>query len=277
MQYRPFGNLGFEVSALGAGLMRMPIEGDDSSKLNMQECVRMVHREIELGINYFDTAYVYHGGNSETIVAAAMDANMRQKVKIATKLPTSIPQDKWEETLDTSLSRMNTDYIDFYLLHGIRWNWFEQNGDAAVEFLEKMVEKGKIRYPSFSFHDSPEAFIKVIDRYKFKMAQVQFNFMDENATDQAALAGIKYAAQNGVNIVVMEPLRGGALAGAVPASVQKLYDAFPTKRTSTEWALRYVYDIPEVTVVLSGMSTMEQIEENAAYFTDAAPNSMSEA
>ncbi|MBQ2817368.1 MAG: aldo/keto reductase [Clostridia bacterium] len=276
MQYRKMGKLDFDVSNFGMGLMRLPT-AEGNANIRYELSTPLIHKAFDMGVNYFDTAYVYHGGNSEVALGKALKEKpgMRDKIKIATKLPLrdgGTPE-SWEAVLDESLTRMGIETVDFYLLHGINGESFKKFGAEAVPFLEKMVEKGKIRYPSFSFHDDFDAFKTIIDAYDgWCMAQVQFNLMD--TFNQATLEGIRYAGKKNIPIVVMEPLRGGMLAKHVPDPVKALYEAFPDKRTPVEWAFRYVYNQPEVKVVLSGIGTPEELEQNVATFSAGGANVM---
>ncbi len=274
MYMRPFGKLGFDVSTFGMGAMRLgQLPGGGGIDYDLS--TRVMRAAVDRGVNYFDTAYVYHGGFSEVAVGKAMADGYRDRVKIATKLAVwQNGPNEYEKQLDISLQRLGTDHIDFYLFHAIDEERWEKFGDAVARFMDKMVKKGKILYPSFSFHDSPELFKKVIDAYDWKMAQVQINLLDEEAPYNASLEGVRYAGKKGVPIVVMEPLRGGSLALPPPADVKALYDAFPVKRSHVDWAFRYTYDMPEVATILSGISSMEILEENLAIFSNAKPNCM---
>lgn len=278
MQYREHKKLGISTSIFGVGLMRLPTLGGDQSNIDLAQTTPLIHKAIDLGVNYFDTAYVYHGGYSECALAAALKERPgdREKIHIATKLPLRDDHapEKWEEYLDTSLKRLGVDYVDFYLLHALNRKKWETNCDEYLAFLDKMLQKGKILYPSFSFHDDYDTFKKVIDAYDWRMAQVQFNLLD--TFNQATLEGIRYAGSKNVAVVVMEPLRGGALANFVPEPVKKLYDAFPVQRSHVEWAFRYVYNQPEVKTVLSGIGTLDQLQQNVSIFSSSAPDCMSQ-
>jgi predicted aldo/keto reductase-like oxidoreductase len=177
-----------------------------------------VRAALDGGVTYIDTAYGYHRGFSERLLGKALTDGRRNRIKLATKLPGWGEGDAsaWEAKLDESLGRLNTDRVDFYLLHGLRWAGFNEKKDELIAFLENMVKKGKIINPAFSFHDNYEGFKNIIDYYPgWGMAQVQFNFMDVD--NQATLAGVRYAGEKNVPIVVMEPLRGGSLATGVPS------------------------------------------------------------
>ncbi len=277
MQYRPFGDSGIEVSALGLGLMRLPTTGDDSSDLDMQECIRMVHRAIEEGVTYFDTAYRYHGGSSEPLVAEALTGGYREKVHLATKLPTWLVESEGdlERYFTEQLQRMGTDYVDSYLLHGLdadRWDNMKRVG--ALQFLDEIRSDGRARTVGFSFHDELDVFRRIVDSHDWDMCLIQLNYMDH--AYQAGVAGMRYAADRGMGVAVMEPLRGGNLAGRVPDDIRAIWDRAEVQRTPAEWGLRWVWNHPEVSVVLSGMSTMEQLLENVRTAEDALPDSLTE-
>lgn len=279
MQYRPFGKLGFEISTFGMGCMRLPTKGEAEPgkrpPVDVDEAVRMIRRAYESGVNYFDTAYVYHDGLSEPALGKGVKP-FRSEVKLASKLALwADTKENWEKMLDTTLRRLDTDYLDFYLLHSLNRERFEPMKDDLLAFLDRMVEKGKILYPAFSIHDNFDCFKMILDSYdKWGMAQIQYNLLDEVTNSQPGLEGVEYAGKKGVPLVIMEPLRGGALAGRLPKEVKDLYDAFPVKRSQVEWAFRAIYNRPEVAVILSGVSTMEQLEDNIAIFDKAAPNAM---
>lgn len=275
MQKIAFTDLGINVSRLGFGCMRLPtVKRDGKDVIDEAEAVYMIRRAIDQGLNYVDTAYAYHDGASEPLVAKALRDGYRQKVYLATKLPCWLVETRedMDRLLDEQLEKLETDHIDFYLMHALSKKRFEKMKRLGyADFLDRAAAAGKIRYPAFSFHDDYEAFHQILNDYPWKMAQVQMNLLDDE--NQATLKGIQEAGDKGVGIVVMEPLRGGALARP-PQEVQALYDAFPVKRSPAEWAFRYVYDLPQVMTVLSGMSTMEQVLENLEIFNHAEPRSM---
>ena len=277
MQYRPFGKLGFDISTFGMGCMRLPTKGvaepGKRPPVDEDEAIRMIRHAYENGVNYFDTAYVYHDGLSEPALGKAVKP-FRDQVKIASKLAIWVT-DNWEEELDTTLRRLGTDHLDFYLLHSLNRERFFPKKDELLDFLNRMIEKGKILYPAFSIHDNFECFKDILDCYdNWKMAQMQFNILDEVTNAQPGLVGVEYAGKKGVPLVIMEPLCGGALAGRLPQEVKDLYDSFPVQRSQVEWAFRYVYNRPEIAVILSGVSTMEQLQDNLGIFDRAAANSM---
>lgn len=278
MQYREFMDGALRVSTLGMGCMRLPTLPGEGQPIDRPEAIRIIRKAIDSGVNYVDTAYGYHGGDSENLVGEALQDGYREKVILATKLPVWLVNsyEDMERLLDEQLAKLKTDHVDFYLLHALEKERFRKMRELGVlKFLDEMVQKGKIKYPSFSFHDDAAAFREIIDAYPWKMAQIQMNLLDE--FNQATAEGMSYAQSKGVSIVIMEPLRGGALAGKVPPEVQALYDGFPTKRSPAEWAFRWVYNRPEVLTVLSGMSTMEQLEDNLRIFDQAVAGSMTPA
>jgi predicted aldo/keto reductase-like oxidoreductase len=268
MVYREFGKTGLRVSRFGLGCMRFP--PDEA------EAVRMVRRAIERGVNYLDTAYVY--GNSETITGKALQDGYRDRVVLATKSPiwNIASHADFEKYLDRELARLGTDHIDVYLLHNLNTdNWNKVRRYDGLTFLDKMAAKGKILHKGFSLHNTLAAFREIIDAFDWEMTQIQLNILDEE--NQAGVEGLRYAAARGIPVVIMEPLRGGFLAGDAPPAVAALIDAFPERRSLMEWCFRWLYDMPEVSVVLSGTSTMAQLEENIDIFADAAPNVMTAA
>lgn len=264
MKYRKFGRLDWKGSALGFGCMRFPTMSGDRSTIDEPQATRMLHYAIDQGVNYLDTAYGYHGGNSERILGRALQDGYREKVRLATKLPVgSVEQTSdFDRLLNEQLSKLKTDWIDFYLFHGlrdVRWETVEKC--RLLEQAEKAIADGRIRYLGFSFHDNCEVFKKIVDAYDWTFCQIQYNFMNEDY--QAGTEGLEYAAGKGMAIVVMEPLLGGKLAVSPPA-VQSLWDSAATNRTPVEWGLQWLWNKPEVSVVLSGMSTLKQVEENLA-------------
>jgi uncharacterized protein len=265
MQYRKFGKLDWAVSALGFGAMRLPTHGDPAN-INEPEATRMLHAAIDQGVNYVDTAYPYHGGQSELVVGRALKAgNYRDRVKLATKLPcwkVETPQD-FDLLLNEQLGKLQTDHIDFYLLHALgKDRWHKMRDLGVIAWAEGALKDGRIRQLGFSFHDEYDAFQEIVDAYdRWTFCQIQYNYMDIET--QAGLRGLKYAASKGLAVVVMEPLLGGRLVNP-PAPIQNLWDSAPQKRSAAGWALQWLWNQPEVSVVLSGMSTMEQVEDNLA-------------
>jgi predicted aldo/keto reductase-like oxidoreductase len=278
LRYRNFGEkLDWKVSALGFGAMRLPIIGNDASKIDEHEATKMIRYAIDSGVNYVDTAYVYHRGNSETILGRALRDGYREKIKLATKMPTWLvkSQHDMDVYLDEQLTRLDSDYVDFYLLHGLTGERFQKLKELNVlEWAEKKMEKGKFKHLGFSFHDEYEAFKKIIDSYDgWTFCQILYNYLD--ARFQAGTKGLKYAASKGLATVVMEPIAGGRLAFKPPEEIQKLWDRAEVKRPLAEWALTWVWNHPEVSVVLSGMSNMQQVTENVESADRSGPGMLS--
>jgi hypothetical protein len=244
--------------------MRLPVIGEDYGKIDEVEAIRVIRYAVDHGVNYVDTAYPYHGGNSETVVGKALQDGYREKVRVATKMPIwrASSQADMDKIFQEQLTKLQTDYIDFYLLHSLnKDHWTKIQNLNALEWAEKNIKDHKIRYLGFSFHDEYEVFKQIVDGYDgWAFCQIQYNYMD--AEYQAGTKGLKYAAAKGLGVVVMEPIAGGNLAVTPPKEIQSIWDEAETKRTPAEWALQWVWNQPEVSVVLSGMSTMQQVVEN---------------
>lgn len=270
MKYRSFGKLDVKVSALGFGTMRFPVKEDvsDGNRVNNEvdekEAIRMIRYAIDQGVNYIDTAYGYHEGNSEFITGRALKDGYRGKVMLATKSPVWLikkPED-FDKLLDEQLKKLGTDYIDFYLLHAIgrdRWRNTIVKHDVLRK-MERAKKDGKIGHIGFSFHDDADAFTEIIDGYdRWEFCQIQYNYLD--IENQAGVKGLKYAASKGLGIVIMEPLLGGKLANP-PKDVEAILEESRKDLSPSAWALEWLWNQPEVSVVLSGMSSMQQVEEN---------------
>ncbi len=273
MKYRTFGRLDWKASALGFGAMRLPYLEGDTSKIDEPLAIEMIRYAIDHGVNYVDTAYGYHGGNSERLVGKALKDGYRERVKLATKMPTWIvnSQADMDRYLDEQLGKLQTDRIDFYLLHGLRKaRWPTMLENDVFGWAEKAKEEGKIRHLGFSFHDDYDLFKEIVDAYDgWTLCQIQYNYMDTEY--QAGTKGLKYAASKGLAVVVMEPIQGGRLAVPPPPEIQAIWDEAPVKRTPAEWALQWVWNQPEVSVVLSGMSTMQHVVENVESASRSSP------
>lgn len=268
-----FPGINVGSSALGFGCMRLPTA---DGKIDEEEAIRMIRHAIDNGVTYIDTAYPYHGGESETVVGKALKDGYREKVVLATKLPMWMVKthEDMMRFLDEQLQKLQVDDVDFYLLHAMDAGKFQlaKQLDYKKFFAEAMAQ-GKIRYPAFSFHDDAKTFLDILNDYDWKMCQVQMNILDDN--NQATLAGIQAAHAKGVGVVVMEPLRGGLLANP-PTEVVKLYEGWSVRRSPVEWAFRYLYTMPGVVTILSGMSTMEQVEDNLRIFDVPQGESLTE-
>ena len=276
MQYRNFGKLGIKGSAFGLGCMRFngPASGD--SIIDEEKAVSLIRRAIDGGVTYLDTAYVYLDRTSEIVLGKALQDGYRDKVTIATKMPMEEVhnREEMEALLEEELKKLQTDHIDFYLMHGInreKWEYFKSIGAPA--FFEEKKREGRIRYKCFSFHGPYEEFEYIIRDYDWDMVQIQYNFMD--IENQAGTKGLELAGELGIPVVIMEGLLGGRLAKA-PENVQALYDAFPVKRSPVEWAFRWLCDHPQIATVLSGCNEEEQVDDNLRIFDTVAPGIMTE-
>jgi len=282
MQYRTFGKLEFKPSALGFGSMRLPVlvgaDGKpDFKQIDYPAATAMLHRAIDGGVNYVDTAWMYHEETSETWLGEALKGGYREKVKLATKMPVwevKKPGD-FDRILDIQRERLQQDCIDFYLLHSLdtaHWKCVVEQGQLTS--AEKALADGRIAHFGFSFHGTHEMFQEILaatDLWEF--CQIQFNYMDEDY--QAGRRGLELAAAGGLGVIVMEPVRGGMLARNLPPRVEALWAGAPVKRTPAEWALQWVWSNPEVSFLLSGMSEMRHVEENLAYAERSRPGLLS--
>lgn len=272
MEKVKFGKLDLEVSRYGLGCMRLPITPEAAaeyrdSDIDEPKAIEMIRYAADHGVNYFDTAAFYHGGNSKSLLGKAMQDGYRDRCILTSKIPPDRIKtfDDFEKELDDQLRAIGTDHLDFWLLHAIgKEEWARISPMDVPEMFERMKKKGKIRYAGFSFHDDIDTFKKITDAYDWDMCQIQLNVIDTDI--QAGLEGLRYAAAKGMGVVIMEPLKGGRLGGIVPKEIQAEYDAFPVKRSPQEWAFRYLADMPEVTVVLSGASTLDQLKDSLEIF-----------
>lgn len=270
MRYSNFIDDDIKVSRLGFGLMRLPIIDNDNGQIDYKKSRKLVELALEKGINYFDTAYVYHNNQSEIFAGEIFRDDLREKIYIATKCPVwKIEKEgDFEYILETELTRLQTDYIDFYLFHSLDKERFEGVKEKNIyENALKAKAEGKIKYIGFSFHDDIKVFKEIIDTYDFDFCQIQLNYLDENY--QAGLEGLKYAKEKGLSLVIMEPLRGGQLAQLPKSITNQLGEYSPV-----DLALSYLYNMEEVDVVLSGMNEPYQIEENAKITSKISPNSL---
>jgi predicted aldo/keto reductase-like oxidoreductase len=270
------------VSILGFGCMRLPLIDGKIEQIDENKAQKMIEYAINNGVNYFDTAFPYHserrdkGGMSEIFVGEALKKH-RKNVYLATKLPSWLIQTRgdMDRFLDLQLERIQTDYIDFYLMHCLNEvNWLNLKSNDVYNFLESAINDGRIRYAGFSFHDEYPLFKEIVDSYDWSFCQIQYNYMDNNY--QAGEQGLNYAANKGLGIAIMEPLRGGSLATVVPQDIQQIWDKADIKRTPVEWALRYLWNRPEINIVLSGMTKIDHVVENIKIADEGLFNSLTD-
>lgn len=282
METRAFGNTGMEVSPLGFGVMRLPMKGGGKTvnsntidQVDVETSIQMIHDAIDGGINYFDTAYNYIGGYSERILGQALQGGLREKVCIATKSPAWLykaPED-FDRFLQEQLERLQTTYIDNYLLHSMNGgSWKKTVRNNAIDGMVRAKASGKVRNIGFSFHDDLELFEEILNAADWDFCQIQLNYYDQDY--QAGLKGMRMAAERGLAVVVMEPLRGGLLVN-LPKEAQAAFDESGYARSNVEWALDWLWNMPEVSCVLSGMSTPEQLQQNMGYAAKAKPGMLS--
>ncbi len=274
MEKRKMEKPGIETSLLGFGCMRFPTTPE--GKIDEQRAQAMLDKAIAEGVNYIDTAYPYHNGESEPFVGKALKKYDRSSFYLATKLPlwsvNSI--DDAKRIFEDQLSRLQTDYIDFYLLHAVnkeRWDVMVKLG--VVEYCEQLKKEGRIRYLGFSFHDSYEAFEEILNAREWDFCQIQLNYMD--VEEQAGMKGYRLAEEKGIPLVIMEPVKGGSLA-AFADDIMEKFRAHDKEASAASYALRWVGSLPGVKVILSGMSNMEQVEDNLHTFADFKPLSAKE-
>lgn len=264
MEYRKFEKSGVSPSLLGFGCMRFPTL--ENGEINEQEAKAMIDKAMAHGVTYIDTAYPYHNGDSEPFVGKVLKNYDRQSFYLATKLPIwniSCEEDV-EKIFNEQLQRLDVDYVDFYLLHALdKEKWEKVSKYNILEHVEKMQKAGKIKYIGFSFHDEYEVFENIVKSYSWDFCQLQINYMDMDI--QAGMKGIQLCDQLNLPVVVMEPIKGGSLA-TLPQKVADIFKQYDKHRSLSSWALRYVGSLPAVKVILSGMSTMEQVEDNLATF-----------
>ncbi|MBM7561442.1 aldo/keto reductase [Fusibacter tunisiensis] len=256
------------LSILGFGCMRF-----SKSESEVEE--QIIHA-IENGVNYFDTAYIYP--NSEVILGRILAKGYRKKVNVATKLPPYLVKkyEDFDKLFYKELQRLQTDYIDYYLMHMltdlVTWDRLKELG--VVQWIDEKKKSGEIRNIGFSYHGGKSEFIKILDAYEWEFCMIQYNYLDEN--NQAGKSGLKYAASKGLPVMIMEPLRGGKLVNNLPKEVYKTFEAAKVKRSPAEWALKWIWDQPEVTLVLSGMNSMEMLNENMRVASETDVNAFTE-
>ena len=260
MRYRKLGKTNEEVSILGFGCMRFP---QKEGKIDEEKATEMLRYAIDNGLNYIDTAYIYHDGESEAFVGRALSDGYREKVKLATKLPTWLvnSREDMDKFLNEQLKRLNTKQIDFYLVHNLNRETYEViKGYGLFEFLDKIKKEKLVKHIGFSFHDTIDLYKEIVDDYDWDFTQIQYNYIDEKY--QAGTEGLLYAASKNLGIIIMEPLRGGALVNKIPPKALEIMYNSKVRKTPVEWAFKFLYNKKEIGVVLSGMSTLEQVKDN---------------
>lgn len=275
MNYRTNIKNGDQLSTLGYGCMRFPTKGNS---IDEKAAEKLIISAIEQGVNYFDTAYIYHFGKSESFLGKVLAKGYRDLVKIATKLPpymvrTSADMDK---IFNTQLERLQTDRVDYYLIHMLSdlETWERLKSLGIEKWIEEKKTSGKIINLGFSYHGGKNEFLQIIDSYPWDFCQIQYNFLDEY--NQAGKSGLQYAASKGIPVFVMEPLRGGKIVNHLPKEVNGIWADAEPKRTPVDWALRWIWNHSEVTLLLSGMGNHEQIDQNVITASESEVGALSE-
>lgn len=273
MQYRN-NKQGEPISILGYGCMRFT---QTAGRIDIDKTEREIMEAFHAGVNYFDTAYIYPG--SEAALGKILEKNgIRDQVNIATKLPHYMVKkpESMETFFQEELKRLRTDHVDYYLMHMLNdlKTWERLKALGIAEWLEAKKKAGVIRHIGFSYHGNSDMFCQLIDAYDWDFCQIQYNYLDVHT--QAGVTGLHHAAQRGIPVIIMEPLRGGKLVNNLPAKAKHRMEQYPIKRSPAEWAFRWLWNQPEVTCVLSGMNSLEMVRENVRVASDAHINSFSE-
>lgn len=273
MQYRNDRN-GNPISLIGYGCMRFSKKG---GAIDLEKAEKEIMRAYELGINYYDTAYTYPG-SEEALGKILEKNNIRKNVKIATKLPQYLVKNSGQidKYFEEELKRLRTDYIDYYLMHMFTdiKNWENLENLGIVDWIKRKKEEGAIKNLGFSFHGDTEMFLKILDSYDWDFCQIQYNYVDEHT--QAGRRGLEAAAAKGIPVIIMEPLRGGKLVNLLPDDAKKLIKNHEHGWSPAEWGLRWLWNQKEVTCVLSGMNSIEMVEENVRIASDVTEGSLTE-
>ncbi len=270
MEYRKMEKLNISTSLLGFGCMRFPTNADGS--INEEETLAMIDKAYQSGVTYFDTAYPYHGGKSEEVTGKALARYARDSYYLATKLPIwgvkSVADA--ERIFQEQLKRLQKDYVDFYLMHALNaGSWKTVKELDLLGYCEKLRAEGKLKYLGFSFHDEYAVFEEILTAYPWDFCQIQLNYMDKDT--QATLKGVELAKKLGIPMIIMEPIKGGSLAKLPYDGIDELFKKARPEASTSSWALRYVASFDNIKVVLSGMSTMAQVEDNLDTFAHFAP------
>lgn len=262
MEKRSIGKTGIEASVLGLGCMRFPVVNGDNNVIDEEKAIEMIRYAIDHGVNYVDTAFPYHGGNSEALVGKALKDGYRERIHLVTKSPSWLHETEadLDKYLDMQLERLGVECIDIYLLHTLNQKYWDNYLKLNVfDFINRAKASGKIKHIGFSFHDDYPVFEKIIEAYPWDLCMLQLNYMD--MAEQAGLKGLKHAESLGIPVIVMEPLKGGMLA-TPSEEIAAIWNKSTLKMSPVEWALSYVANFENVKVILSGMSTLEQLKEN---------------
>ncbi len=276
MKYRKMGSLDWEVSALGFGCMRLPSRRFNRLRADTDESIRIIRNGIDLGINYIDTAWPYHLGDSEKIIGQALQDGYRQRVHLVTKLPMFLVRktEDFDRYLKSQMEKLQTDYLDVYMFHALNKSQFEKVKDLGLlAKMEEAKEQGLIRNIGFSFHDTLPVFKDIIDYYDWDTAQIQYNYMDTGI--QATTDGLVHGHSKGIAMVIMEPVKGGRLANP-PVEALEIMKTAKNQRSPVDWALQYLWNRPEVAVVLSGMGSQQMVDENCASADRSGIDSLSQ-
>ena len=270
MLYRTNQRNGQKLSILGYGCLRYSKKG---TAIDQEKAEKEMAYAIEQGVNYFDTAYTY--GGSEECLGTFLAKGFRDKVNIATKLPHYYvkKQGDMDRYFNEQLQRLRTDHIEYYLMHMLNdiATWERLVSLGITDWIEGKKKSGQIGQIGFSFHGGTEQFCKIIDAYDWDFCQIQYNYMDEYT--QAGTAGLEYANKKGMPVIIMEPLRGGRLVNALPQGAKKIFAEAEPKRSAAEWGLRWIWNHPQVNVILSGMNDIEQVKENVRIASEAKADS----
>ncbi|MBN1165629.1 MAG: aldo/keto reductase [Methanospirillaceae archaeon] len=272
MLYRNVPKTNDALSILGYGCMRFP---ERFGSIDEKRSTALLRTAIDNGVNYLDTAWLYHNGQSEAFVGRALKDGYRSKVRLATKLPQWLVKNRvdMDVFLDMQLERLQTDIIDYYLLHSLdNDSWHRLLDCGVLDFLDAAKADKRIRYAGFSFHDNTASFKKIVDAYDWEFCQIQYNIIDEHS--QAGREGLLYAAEKNLAVFIMEPLLGGKLGTDLPGDVRKIYQEAEIKRTPAQWALLWLWDHPQITVVLSGMNSEKHLQENLQTASIACPDAL---
>jgi len=272
MLYRRMKSTGDDLSILGFGCMRL---AQRAGRIDEERATRQLRGAIDRGVNYVDTAVTYHMGASEPFLGRALGDDYRGRVKLATKLPPWRTQTRedMDRILGEQLEHLRTDRIDYYLVHSLNGeSWAKMRGLGVIEFLESAMADGRVVNAGFSFHGSLPDFKEIVDAWNWRFCQIQYNYLDDRF--QAGTEGLEYAAAKGLGVIAMEGLRGGLLGANVPPEVQSVWDRADTRRSPAEWALRWIWNRPEIQVNLSGMNDEKHIDENLRIADEAHPNSL---